>query len=142
MGMSDSAWHTDVFPELRSGPPWVMEEMIAAQPALIEQLLQSPPPATDEIAGRIGETLQRNQPVVICGCGTSEHAAQAVAALIRGAALPGLAPLVRARPALSAVIDPSPLFDASNNGDYLTHPIICSGVRWVRIFPANSVVRV
>ena len=37
------AWHTDEFPELRSGPPWVTEEMVAAQPALARQMLSSPP---------------------------------------------------------------------------------------------------
>ncbi len=26
-------WHTDELPELRAGPPWVTEEMVAAQPA-------------------------------------------------------------------------------------------------------------
>ena len=37
--LSGRAWHTDEFPELRSGPPWVTEEMVAAQPALARQML-------------------------------------------------------------------------------------------------------
>ena len=44
--MSNPDWHTDVYPELRPGPPWVMQEMIAAQPALVEALLTSPPLGT------------------------------------------------------------------------------------------------
>ena len=31
-------WHTDDFPELRAHPPWVMQEMIEAQPALLERI--------------------------------------------------------------------------------------------------------
>jgi glucosamine--fructose-6-phosphate aminotransferase (isomerizing) len=106
--MSDPGWHTDGFPQLRASPPWVMEEMIAAQPVLIQTLLDSPPPATEQAADQIGATLERNDPLVICGCGTSEHASHAVAALIRSAVGPGSAPLVRAQPALTAAIDPEP----------------------------------
>src|SRR4051812_20014473 len=36
--MERPAWHTDDFPELRSGPPWVMQEMIEAQPDLLEAI--------------------------------------------------------------------------------------------------------
>ena len=31
-------WHTEDFPELRPHPPWVMQEMIEAEPALLEQI--------------------------------------------------------------------------------------------------------
>jgi hypothetical protein len=41
--MSNPDWHTDAFPELRPGPPWVMQEMIAAQPALVEALSPKAP---------------------------------------------------------------------------------------------------
>ncbi len=106
--MTNPDWHAEAFPELRPGPPWVMEEMIAAQPALTQALLDSPPPGTDHAADLIGAALEHNHPLVICGCGTSEHAAHAVAALIRAAAGPALAPLVRAQPALTAALDPEP----------------------------------
>ena len=33
------AWHTDEYPELRDGPPWQMEEMIAAEPGLAAPIL-------------------------------------------------------------------------------------------------------
>jgi fructoselysine-6-P-deglycase FrlB-like protein len=41
----------------------------------------------------------------VTGCGTSEHAAQAVASLVAGAVAPQRRALIRSRPALSAAID-------------------------------------
>jgi glucosamine--fructose-6-phosphate aminotransferase (isomerizing) len=108
MRVTDPDWHTEAFPELRPGPPWVMEEMIAVQPALVQAMLDSPPPATDQTADQIAATLRGNRPLVICGCGTSEHAAHAISALIRAAVGPTFAPLVRAQPALTAAIGPEP----------------------------------
>ena len=32
-------WLTAEYPELRDGPPWVMAEMIDAQPSLVEPIL-------------------------------------------------------------------------------------------------------
>jgi glucosamine--fructose-6-phosphate aminotransferase (isomerizing) len=106
--MADPDWRADAFPELRPGPPWVMEEMMVAQPALVEALLDAPSPGTDQAAAQIRTALQRHQPLVICGCGTSEHAAHAVAALVAWAAGPGSGALVRAQPALTAATDPAP----------------------------------
>jgi glucosamine--fructose-6-phosphate aminotransferase (isomerizing) len=106
--MSNPGWHTGAFPELRPGPPWVMQEMIAAQPALVEALLDSPPPGTSAAAEAIAAALERNQPVIVCGCGTSEHAAQGIAVLMAAAVGPEQSALVRARPALSAALDPAP----------------------------------
>src|SRR5881296_116115 len=105
--MSNPDWYTDAFPELRPGPPWVMQEMIVAQPALVEALLSSPPPGTTEAAEAIAAALEHNRPVIVCGCGTSEHAAQAVAALLAAAVDPAQSALVQARPALSAALDPA-----------------------------------
>ena len=106
--MSNQDWHTDAFPELRPGPPWVMQEMIAAQPALAEALLESPPRGTTEAAEVMADALDHNRPVIVCGCGTSEHAAHAIAELIASAVAPEQAALVQARPALSAALDPAP----------------------------------
>ena len=103
--MADTSWHSDAFPELRSGPPWVMQEMIAAQPALAEEMLGSPSPAASAIGAEIASALAAARPVTVTGCGTSEHAAVAVASLIAGAAAPERRALVRARPALSAALD-------------------------------------
>ncbi len=106
--MSNPDWHTDAFPELRPGPPWVMQEMIAAQPALVEALLTSPPPGTSAAAEAIAAALERNDPVIVCGCGTSEHAARGIAALVSAAVDPQQSRLVQARPAFSAALDPAP----------------------------------
>src|SRR5215211_1747343 len=106
--MSNHDWHTDAFPELRPGPPWVMQEMIAAQPTLVEALLSSPPPDTSAAAEAIGAALEHNRPVIVCGCGTSEHAAHGIAALLSAAVDPERSALVQARPAMSAALDPAP----------------------------------
>jgi fructoselysine-6-P-deglycase FrlB-like protein len=94
--VADRSWHTQAHPELRSSPPWVMEEMIAAQPALAEQMLACPPPASEAIAAEIGAALEGGRAVTMVGCGTSEHAAHAVAALIAAAVSPARRALVRA----------------------------------------------
>src|SRR4051812_28939258 len=77
-------------PELRDGPPWAMEEMILAEPGLVEAILASP------AAVEAAESIREGGPVTIVGCGTSEHAAMAGAALL-GA---------RARDAFEASLDP------------------------------------
>src|SRR3954452_12228007 len=77
-------------PELRPGPPWAMEEMILAEPGLVPPILNSP--ETLLAAGMLRET----DTVVIAGCGTSEHAAMAGAALLDA----------RARDAFEASLDP------------------------------------
>jgi glutamine---fructose-6-phosphate transaminase (isomerizing) len=104
---SSPDWHTDSFPELRAKPPWVMQEMIAAEPALVEALLSTPPAGIDVAGDLIGEALTQGRPVIVSGCGTSEHAAHGVAAMLAAAA-PDKTLLVRARPAFSAAQDPSP----------------------------------
>jgi glutamine---fructose-6-phosphate transaminase (isomerizing) len=78
-------------PELREGPPWAMQEMIEAEPALVEPILASPAAAE---AGALVRAA--DGPVVLTGCGTSEHAALAGAELL-GA---------RARDAFEASLDP------------------------------------
>src|SRR3954462_6135209 len=78
-------------PELRAGPPWAMEEMIHAELGLVAPVLASP------AAVEAAESIREGGPIVIVGCGTSEHAAQAGAALIDGA---------RARDAFEASLDP------------------------------------
>ena len=78
-------------PELRAGPPWAMEEMIYAEPGLVEPILAS------SAAVEAAESIREGGPIVIVGCGTSEHAALGGAALIDGA---------RARDAFEAALDP------------------------------------
>ncbi|HET8757615.1 MAG TPA: SIS domain-containing protein [Solirubrobacteraceae bacterium] len=72
-------------PELRPGPPWVMEEMVAAEPGLARTLLESPPDGVPALAGSVREAYDAGLPVTVVGCGTSEHGAMAVAALVDAA---------------------------------------------------------
>jgi fructoselysine-6-P-deglycase FrlB-like protein len=85
-----------------------MQDMIAAQPAVVEACLGDPPSGTSAVAQAIADALEHNRPVTVCGCGTSEHAAHGVAALLSAVVDPQLSALVRARPALSAAQDPAP----------------------------------
>src|SRR5689334_15802918 len=80
--MADPSWHSDAYPELRAGPPWAMQEMIAAQPALAEQMLSVPSPSAAAIAEQTAAALASARPMTVTGCGTSEHAAHGIAALI------------------------------------------------------------
>jgi fructoselysine-6-P-deglycase FrlB-like protein len=77
-------------PELRDGPPWAMEEMILAEPGLVGPILALPE------ALEAAEMIRETETVTVVGCGTSEHAALAGAALL-GA---------RARDAFEASLDP------------------------------------
>ena len=80
MSSDDRSWHTPSHPELRDGPPWVMEEMIKAQPGLAAPIAAAAGAeaiaAADHAGGEAGD------PIVVVGCGTSEHGALAVAALL------------------------------------------------------------
>jgi fructoselysine-6-P-deglycase FrlB-like protein len=74
-------------PALRGGPPFLMTEMIAAEPALAERLarrLPAQPPVVSLVAA-IRAAADAGRPVVTTGCGTSEHAAMAIAAFLEAA---------------------------------------------------------
>jgi glutamine---fructose-6-phosphate transaminase (isomerizing) len=102
------AWHTDDYPELRSAPPWVTEEMVASQPGLVAPLLAHSQAA--QLAQVILDVDESSEPIVVTGCGTSEHGAMAIAELLdaalrqRGAG----GGRVEARQALEAMLDPRP----------------------------------
>jgi glucosamine--fructose-6-phosphate aminotransferase (isomerizing) len=61
-----------------------MSDMIAAEPALAERLVRrlAKDPVVDRLATAIREAVDAGRPVITTGCGTSEHAAAAVAALV------------------------------------------------------------
>ena len=119
--MSTPQWHESWFPELRSERPWLMEEMIDAEPSAAERI------ATNR---KLGETAERiatkavaaheaGEAITVVGCGTSEHGARAVAELLdeafghRGVRVVG-------REALEASIDPAPgglTIGISHDGD-------------------------
>jgi fructoselysine-6-P-deglycase FrlB-like protein len=66
-----------------------MTDMIAAEPELARRLiarLNAPGPATD-LADAIRATVTASQPIVVTGCGTSEHGALATVEILREAAL-------------------------------------------------------
>jgi fructoselysine-6-P-deglycase FrlB-like protein len=74
-------------PPFRSRPPYVMSDMIAAEPALAERLVRrlAKDPALERLAADLREAVDAGRPVITSGCGTSEHAAMAVAALLNEA---------------------------------------------------------
>lgn len=77
-------WAPSTMPAYRSRPPYVMTQMIGAEPALAERLMRrlATDDAVDTLATTIRDALAAGQPVVTTGCGTSEHAAMGLAALL------------------------------------------------------------
>jgi glutamine---fructose-6-phosphate transaminase (isomerizing) len=67
-------------PELRPGPPWVMEDMIRAQADLPAQIAASDDAA--RLAARLDAVTGAGGPVLFIGCGTSEHGARAAHAIV------------------------------------------------------------
>ncbi len=67
-------------PELRPGPPWVMEEMIWAQEDLPDRIGASDD--AERLAARLRAATGDGEPVLFTGCGTSEHAARAARAIV------------------------------------------------------------
>ena len=107
-------WAPSQIPPARSGPPYLMTEMIEAEPGLAARLLARlarPGPAF-RLAAAVRDAALSLEPIVVTGCGTSEHAAQAVAAILRDALgeafLPSLGGLIEARGALDAALEPQP----------------------------------
>jgi fructoselysine-6-P-deglycase FrlB-like protein len=81
-------WQSTSMPSLRSGPPYHMTDMIEAEPALARRLLAAlaaPGGAAARLAGAINEAAEGGLPIVVTGCGTSEHAALAGVEVLRGA---------------------------------------------------------
>ncbi|HEY1331332.1 MAG TPA: hypothetical protein VGH10_07660 [Actinomycetota bacterium] len=99
-------WHTDEFPELRDGPPWVMQEMIEAEPSLAAPIFAQTESA-DAIAEAVRAATADGAPTSVVGCGTSEHGAMAIAEQIRWAAGPARIPhaAVESRQAFEAMLD-------------------------------------
>lgn len=77
--MSD--WHTEDFPPLRPHAPWLMEEMIHDQRLVAEAAASMP--GAETAAAAIASAADSGRTIEVVGCGSSEHAALAIAALIR-----------------------------------------------------------
>ncbi len=75
-------------PSRRSEPPFHMTEMIEAEPALAARLLQrlagSRGPAA-RLATEVRSAAELGRPILVTGCGTSEHGALATVAILREA---------------------------------------------------------
>ncbi|MFL5755754.1 MAG: SIS domain-containing protein [Chloroflexota bacterium] len=104
-------WTASSMPPLRPGPPFVMTEMIDAEPAVAERIasrLLPPDSPAAVLATQIRRALERGEPVVFTGCGTSEHAAIGAADIVRGAARDTglIVSLVTSEQALELALDP------------------------------------
>ena len=81
-------WATTDTPAPRAGPPYHMTDMIAAEPALARRLLRALAPAAGpaaELAEAVTDAATAGRPIVLTGCGTSEHAALAGTEILREA---------------------------------------------------------
>ncbi len=80
-------WAPSEMPVFRSRPPYLMSEMIAAESALatrlVRRLLNAEPMRV--LADAVQTAAAAGLPVLTTGCGTSEHAAMAIAELLNEA---------------------------------------------------------
>ncbi len=95
-------------PAFRGRPPYLMTEMIAAEPALAERLIRRlrADAAVTDLAAAIAEADRRGDPIITTGCGTSEHAAAGIAALLTESLDRAAAAGVRSLPALDVARRP------------------------------------
>lgn len=103
-------WASSSIPEARVAPPYVMTEMIEAEQALAERVMRrlaATVPAR-RLADLVRAEATAGRPIELFGCGTSDHAAEAVAAIWTEAL--GLPPGhdVRHRQALDVALAPLP----------------------------------
>jgi glucosamine--fructose-6-phosphate aminotransferase (isomerizing) len=80
-------WASTSQPSPRPGPPYHMTEMIEAEPALAGRILGRDPVESGAVllADEVRRAATAGHPVLVTGCGTSEHAAQGVAGILREA---------------------------------------------------------
>jgi glutamine---fructose-6-phosphate transaminase (isomerizing) len=75
-------------PARRDGPPWLMTDMIQAEPGLAARILARLADRSGgaaRLAMSVRAAAAAGRPVVVTGCGTSEHGAVAVAEILREA---------------------------------------------------------
>jgi fructoselysine-6-P-deglycase FrlB-like protein len=81
-------WAGSEKPSRRDGPPFHMTEMIEAEPALAARVLTRLADAdsgASKLAAAIRSTAEAGRPILVTGCGTSEHGALAVVEILREA---------------------------------------------------------
>ena len=86
-GMPDP-WASSSQPSLRAEPPFHMTEMIDAEPSIAGRILERHEPvgsAAAELGRAIRRTIRAGEPIILTGCGTSEHAAYGAAEILREA---------------------------------------------------------
>lgn len=99
-------WYLPYFPELRKGPPWVTEDMIAAEPELASIVDDLGQPAA-ELAADVRRVLEAGGAVSVVGSGTSEYSARAVAEQLEEARRTAGAPgVIDGRESFEASLDP------------------------------------
>jgi glucosamine 6-phosphate synthetase-like amidotransferase/phosphosugar isomerase protein len=78
-------WRASQMPERRDRPPYLMTEMIAAEPALAERLARRLRDSSSlaSLARAVRDAEAAGAPMLFTGCGTSEHAAMAFVELLR-----------------------------------------------------------
>ena len=106
-------WASTSQPSQRDGPPYHMTEMIAAEPHVARRILErlaDPQGGAGRLAGAIGQAASSGSTIVVTGCGTSEHGAQATVDIlrdaIRAAGMGGGAGSVVAAQAFELALDP------------------------------------
>jgi fructoselysine-6-P-deglycase FrlB-like protein len=74
-------WAPSELPQFRARPPYLMTEMIAAEPALAERLVHrlGDDAALEQLADRVRRAAAEGEAIITLGCGTSEHAAMGLA---------------------------------------------------------------
>jgi glutamine---fructose-6-phosphate transaminase (isomerizing) len=77
-------WVPSTMPPARRRPPYVMTDMIAAEPALAERLASrlAEDAQLAALAAALRSAAAEGRPIVTTGCGTSEHAAMAMAFIL------------------------------------------------------------
>ena len=81
-------WAGSEMPDRRPGPPFHMTEMIEAEPALAVRMLarlSAPDGPAARLAAAIRSAGERGAPVLVTGCGTSEHGALGAVEILREA---------------------------------------------------------
>jgi fructoselysine-6-P-deglycase FrlB-like protein len=82
-------WASTSTPSTRLGPPYHMTDMIAAEPSLARRVVErlaAFDSSAASLAAEIRRTLEAGDPVILTGCGTSEHAALAAGEILGEAA--------------------------------------------------------
>lgn len=81
-------WEGSDKPPIRDGPPYHMTDMIEAEPGLAARLLSrlaDPAGPAARLASAVRAAAGAGQPILVTGCGTSEHGALATVEILREA---------------------------------------------------------